>query len=348
MNLRRSADRSRLRSGDVRRPASPLDSFCCVQLRTRLSARPLRRSAIVALALLLVGCGGAGNSVEAGRGGPDEVFGEVATFEVVAGRPGRIAVGLSTTDLRVLAGGAVDFVITRANGDGDSVRAAARYLSVPGMPTVSSGPRLGRPSQGTGVYAADDVVVPAPGFWTIQVTLPGRMSKQRPEASFEVLAAPQVPTVGEDAPRTQNLTLASVGVQPQWLDSSASSEVPPDALLHSTVIAEAIAAKRPLVVVVSTPAYCTSRFCGPTTEAVRQLAARDEAAGRDLAYVHLEVWRDFDAHVVNKAAAEWVMSRGAQGREPWVFLVGSDGKIAARFDNVVPTDELTAAVDALR
>jgi hypothetical protein len=309
----------------------------------------MRRVVLVAsVALAAAGCGRGAGSVEPGQGGRDEVFGEVATFEVVAGRPGRIAVGLSTTDQRILAGGTLGFVISRSNGEGESVRATASYISVPGMPSVVSGPRLGRPSQGTGVYAADRVTIPEPGFWTIRIALGGTFAKQHPEASFEVLATPQVPSVGDDAPRTLNLTIATVGVQPQWLDSSASSDVPPDSLLHSTVIADAIAAKRPLIVVVSTPAYCTSRFCGPTTEAVREMAQRDHDAGSDRTYVHLEVWRDFDHHVVNKAAAEWILTKGAQGREPWVFLVGSDGKIAARFDNVVPTAELTAAVDALQ
>jgi hypothetical protein len=309
-------------------------------------------AAVALLAAAVTGCGGRGGAAggrDGGLGtrGPDELFGETASFEVVAERPGRVMIGLSTTDGRVLAGGEVTFEIGPSDGSGTPITTPARYISVPGMPAVSGGPRIDRPSRGIGVYAADAVTIPTAGFWTIHVKVPG-MSNQAPEASFEVLASGQVPTVGDDAPRTKNLVLATPGVRPEWLDSTADADHPPDALLHSTVIADAIAAHQRVVIVVSTPAFCTSRFCGPTTELVRETARRLQGQNRPVQFVHLEVWRDYEAKAVNKGAAEWILRDGAEGREPWVFLVGSDGKVAARFDNVVPADEFNAAVDTLR
>ncbi len=311
---------------------------------TSRTSRTVAVLACLALAVTLVGCRGTSKR-DPGTGGPDELFGEVASFETVAGQPGRLMVGLSTTDGRVLAGGDVNFEISPATGKAQPIKAVAHYISVPGLPAVAGAPRIGRPSQGTGVYAAAGVNVPKVGFWTIRLTLPGPLAKQHPEAAFEARAKAQVPAVGSDAPRTQNLTLASPGVQPEWLDSSSSANTPPDRSLHSTVIADALTAHRPIVVVVSTPAFCTSRFCGPTTEIVRELAAAD--SGHRVDYVHLEVWRDFEKRVVNTAAAEWIVADGSDGREPWIFLVNSRGKIVSRFDNVAPTDELTAAVAAL-
>jgi hypothetical protein len=46
------------------------------------------------------------------------------------------------------------------------------------------------------------------------------------------------------------------------------------------------------------------------------------------AFVHLEVWRDGEANAINQAAADWVFRDGGL-TEPWVFLVGADGKVVA-------------------
>jgi hypothetical protein len=309
---------------------------------------------VLSAGLLLAGCSGSSTpkasseqGASAGEGGPDELFAETATFEVVAGKTQRLMVGLTTKDQRVLAGGSVRFSITPANADANTEKTAkplvvdAAFLGLPGMPVVSGAARIGRPSAGIGVYAAN-VNIPTAGFWTIDVASSDK--KKLAQTAVEVLAKPQVPAVGEPAPLTKNLTLASPGVQQQWLDSTATAESPADPLLHSTVIADAIAAKRPMVIVISTPAYCVSRFCGPVTELIRTRA--EKAVGTDLAFVHLEVWREFEKTVVNKGAAEWILTNGAQGNEPWVFVVGRNGRIAARFDNVIDEPSLSAAIDA--
>ena len=68
-----------------------------------------------------------------------------------------------------------------------------------------------------------------------------------------------------------------------------------------------------------------------------------------MAFVHLEVWKDFDKKVINEAAAEWIQPKGGLGdtQEPWVFVVGSDGIVKQRFDNVANDAELEAAVKAV-
>jgi hypothetical protein len=305
----------------------------------------------LSFALAFAGCSGgdskpkaaSGQGASAGDGGADELFAETATFEIVAGKPQRLMVGLSTKDQRVLAGGSVTFSLTPLDADKSTkpLVVDAPFLGLPGMPVVSGDARIGRPSAGIGVYATN-VAIPTAGFWTIDVA---SSNKKLAQTAVEVLVKPQVPAVGEPAPLTNNLTLASPGVQQQWLDSTASAESPADPLLHSTVIADAIAAKRPLVIVVSTPAYCVSRFCGPVTELIRTRA--EKAIGTDLAFVHLEVYREFEKTVVNKGASEWILANGAPGNEPWVFVVGRDGRIAARFDNVIDEPSLDADIAAV-
>ena len=64
--------------------------------------------------------------------------------------------------------------------------------------------------------------------------------------------------------------------------------------------------------------------------------------------MHLEVWQDFEAQAVNPGAAEWILPRdGSDAREPWVFVVGGDGIVLERFDNVVTDAELRRAIEAV-
>jgi hypothetical protein len=165
-------------------------------------------------------------------------------------------------------------------------------------------------------------------------------------AVFEVVAQSQLPAPGQPAPRTDTRLPGAPGVDLQSIDSRAKDGAPvPDAALHSTSVAAALAAGKPTVVVVSTPVYCVSQFCGPVTDSVARLAA---TYGDRVAFVHLEVWKDFEKKIVNPAAAEWITPKdGGDSREPWVFLVGGDGIVRQRFDNVVGDQALADAVQRL-
>ena len=80
---------------------------------------------------------------------------------------------------------------------------------------------------------------------------------------------------------------------PQAIDSRARGGEPiPDPELHTTSIADAIAAGHPALVVFSTPVYCVSRFCGPVTDLVAELAAE---YGDRADFIHVEIYRDFEA-----------------------------------------------------
>jgi hypothetical protein len=60
----------------------------------------------------------------------------------------------------------------------------------------------------------------------------------------------------------------------------------------------------------------------------------------------VEIWKDFQGQVLNKSAADWLF-RDDEAQEPWVFVVGADGRITARFDNVVTPEELEPLLQAL-
>ncbi len=328
------------------------------------SAKPLGRSklglglaAVVIAAMFAGGCGSKSNSGAStrkmvGSGGPDELFAETASFETVQGKAQRVTFGISTVDGRILHGGKVfvNFRPVDAKGAADlPAGVPASYLAVAGPASSSDRTAsIGALSDGVGVYAAT-VTFPKAGFWTAEIRQ-SKDGKLLAETAVEVKAKNIIPGVGDPAPATQNPVLLK-GQQPSVPINRIDSRSGPDALaeladpaLHTDVIADLLKAHRPFVVVVSTPAYCQSKFCGPITDLVNERANTPAAsAPSDLAFVHLEVFANATENVLNKWAAEWILGDG-EGREPWVFLVGRDGKVAARFDNVMTKGEFDAAL----
>lgn len=284
-----------------------------------------------------------------------ELIVSVASFDVAVGSGQRLMAGVLAQDRSLLAFGQVTFQLgylgDQAMGQATLSQAAnASFRGIPGMEPegASSQPTLLSDTSGAGVYVAH-VDLDEPGFWGLRVVAELADGRElEGQTTFAVLAEPQVVTVGEDAPRTENPTIDDVEagtVEAVALDSRAQGDdaTVEDRHLHVTVIAESIAEGRPLVVVVSTPVYCMSRFCGPLTETLANTAQQfsDRAD-----FVHLEVWENFDEQRLNPAAAEWIQTEDG-GNEPWVFLVDEDGRIAARWDNVLDLRALENELDAM-
>jgi hypothetical protein len=278
---------------------------------------------------------------------------QVASYDLVAERAQRFIVGVLDDGGQELVGYgtvqlAFSYLGTRDEPQdpptpGPSVTADYRLVPGEGASADTSGPRVISASEGRGVYGADGVTFDQAGLWQVEVSATLAGAPQQATAAFEVLADSTIPAVGDAAPQTRNHLPGAEGVPPKAVDSRAEDDgTVPDQVLHSTTVADAISAGRPVMVVVSTPVYCVSRFCGPITDTVAELAAEH---GEQMAFVHLEVWRDFEGQALNAAAAEWIYpTRTEDAKEPWVFVVGRDGRITHRFDNVATEAELRAAI----
>lgn len=306
--------------------------------------------------MLLVACGQGAPDVEV----PDAtgLAVAVASFDLHVRDDARLLAGVYTPERQLLAFGEVTFELgylgEQAGGATELDRqTTARYLPIPGMEPegASDVPVLLTDSTGTGVYEAR-VDLDQPGFWGLRVSAEledGRVLEGH--TTFPVLEQPAIVDVGEPAPRTRNLTLADVEAgraRPVAIDSRAQaddtpvSEIP-DGHLHTHVVADSLAEGRPVLLTISTPVYCVSRFCGPLTEVMADLAL--EYADR-VDSVHIEVWEDFEQQQLNAAAAEWIQTE-LGGNEPWVFLIDGDGSVLARWDNVLDVSELTDLLDEL-
>lgn len=143
---------------------------------------------------------------------------------------------------------------------------------------------------------------------------------------------PPTPVVGSPAPRSRNLIIGDVKHLRQ-IDTSS----PPDPRLHRVRIADAIAQKKPQVIVFATPQFCTSRMCGPVVDVVRSLLP---AWGKRVAFIHQEIWQDFAEKKMFQTVEEWRLET-----EPWVFVVDGAGIIRAKFEGLATVRELD---DSLR
>jgi hypothetical protein len=313
------------------------------------------------LAVLLVACaclaacggGGGGGSKKAtgAKGASGELAAETASFDLAVGPPARYMLGILTQDQRGVSFGTVQirFCFLGAQQASGVCRYGtpqqASFVGVPGSPPAPPGatPQVISSTESKGVYATQAAFDKA-GFWRAEVALTLDGKQRQATTDFQVLEHHAIAAVGDQALPTDNLTASTPNTPPAAVDSRASAGgLIPDPELHQTTIAAALAAHRPVLAVFATPVYCVSRFCGPTTDMVQQLA---KTYGDRASFVHVEIWHDFQKQQVNKAAADWLF-RNDNITEPWVFLIGADGKIAARWDNVADEGEIASMLKAL-
>ncbi|MFZ4585272.1 MAG: hypothetical protein ACOYNI_08600 [Acidimicrobiia bacterium] len=305
-------------------------------------------TAAVGFGSVFAGCGSIDGKTAADCGTVQAAF---ASFDPYANTPQRIMAGLICDNGNRVTGGAVQFAFTfigtrdmplSPGTPGPSTAAQFTALPSPDARPPSSAPAATRPSQVTGVYAAT-VALPTAGLWELQVSSTKGL-RFAVKTTFAVSATPRVVAVGDRAPATKNPVAGDATTPASAIDSRAQDgSTIPDPELHSTSVADALAAGKPMVVVVSTPVYCQSQFCGPVTDMVAQL---QKQFGNQVAFIHLEVWRDFANSQPNDAALEWIGPKdGTDANEPWVFVVGADGTVSARFDNIATESDLRTAIE---
>jgi hypothetical protein len=188
-----------------------------------------------------------------------------------------------------------------------------------------------------GIYTAQ-VDFAAPGRWGLEMTIDTGKKKQTLRPPFNVSNQARTVPIGADAPRTRNLTVNDVTDLAQ-IDTSASPS--PD--MHTSTIADAIAAGKPALILFAAPGYCTSQLCGPEYEIMRKLFPQYKDR---VEFIHVEAYSNPTSpqRDLVDAAKEW----GLQS-EPWFFVVGSNGKVSMKFEGPTALAELEDALkDALK
>lgn len=306
--------------------------------------RRLRAIVIAGFALLVsVACGD--DEAPPDQAAGDRLSAVVASYDLAVGPATRFMVGIFNEERGQVGFGSVEmsflsFGTSPKSGDQaeQGPVAVGSYLPLPGAeePPVDLDTPAYLESSERGVYQAE-VAFPQAGFWKVQVAVDLDGKTHRAEAAFAVLPDHAVPMPGDPAIPSENPTAAATGVNPLVIDSRAADGAPiPDPELHGVTVKRALADGKPILLAITTPTFCQSRFCGPITDMVAELAEEyDDRA----AFIHFEVWENFAASKLNPWAAEWI-AQGKATNEPWVFLVGADGKITHRWDNVAARSDI--------
>jgi hypothetical protein len=159
------------------------------------------------------------------------------------------------------------------------------------------------------------------GPWAVlAVTKSGNTFVAAPsQVQVTTAKADQIPDVGETPPKVATDTLASVKGNEKLLDT----RVPPSDM-HADSF-DQVLGKKPVALLFSTPQLCQSRVCGPVTDVALQLKAK---YGDKIEFIHQEVYVDNDTNKGLRPPLEAFHLR----TEPWLFVVGADGKITARLE----------------
>ena len=295
--------------------------------------RPLLLAAILCLVAMACSSGGAsdgGTTTADPSASSATTFAlQVASTDLYAGAPQRVQVGVfgsSEEGVELLTGGTIPLSLVSGDG-GDPISGTASYVPAPGTPSPSQ-PGLTSPSKARGVYQLEDVTFPAAGQWQAQLSFNAAEQPIDLTDTFVVADEPALPAPGQKALRTDNLTMTSNDAPMAAVDSRAQDGAKvPDSELHQATIADALAEHRAALVLFATPVYCQSQFCGPSTDALEGFA---KTGPSDVDYIHVEIWRDYQAQQINRAAADWLY-RNDDLTEPWLYLIGPDGVIVDRW-----------------
>jgi len=239
---------------------------------------------VAGLALVLAAC--SANSGDIPAASSPTLEAEIVASEILVGEQ-RIPIGILDHN-------------TPVNDATVHVRALRRVGNRFQPKSESDAPFKGEDLQGRGLYVAH-LRFDAAGDWLaeIQAKRPNGVQGaiRRP---FNVITNGIVPAVGQAAPQSHSQTVKDVP-DVSYIDTGQ----PPDDM-HELSIADAIVQHRPILVIFASPAFCTSRVCGPEVRVVQSL----EPAYRDrLTFIH------------------------------------SKGVIRARFEGPTAADELRTAID---
>jgi len=146
------------------------------------------------------------------------------------------------------------------------------------------------------------------------------------------------PAIGDPAPPSRQATLADAAI------TEISSAQNPIAGMLEMTVADALEAGKPVIVAFVTPAFCQTRFCGPVLEQI-VVPAYEQYNDRAI-FIHVE------PYVLAKARTEGVLepvpavTEWGLRSEPIIFVIGKDGRVAAKFEGILEITELNEAIEA--
>ena len=116
-----------------------------------------------------------------------------------------------------------------------------------------------------------------------------------------------------------------------------SSAEKPNPAFYATSLDESLSSGRPTLLLFATPAFCQTRFCGPSYELFDELYGvyKDK-----INFIHVEVFSGLPNPEINNYAVTPAMERFGLESEPWIFLIDENGVVLYRVEGLFTLDEL--------
>jgi hypothetical protein len=198
-----------------------------------------------------------------------------------------------------------------------------------------------------GVYTGK-ATFPSAGKWIADFTTEAPGSpKVTISFSFDVQQRTVVLSPGDPAPSVATPTLAEAGGNVARISSDAK----PVTRFYETSEADAVAARKPFVLIFATPKFCQTATCGPTLDRLKPVATKHP----ELTFINVEPYKLTESNgalqpvldAQNQLVPVEATTAFKLQSEPYVFVVGSDGKIHSSFELVFSPDEIEAAIQAV-
>ncbi len=284
----------------------------------------------VVLGGLVAACGG--DSEEPGSGGSS------GTDSTASATDGQGSVGAGTADGftvvqrypsgQRLTPGEVRLAISIASSNGSLLTDGPAVLT--GVIRNEQGQTIDTieaPRRGAGLdvpYWSITTTIPERGLY--ELALDGATGDPTPFLIFDS-AEVSIPTVGTTLPPFDTPTTDDArGVDP------VCTRLDGPCPFHDVTLTEALAAGKPVVYIIGTPAHCATATCGPGLDF---LMAAAEQYGDVATFVHAEVYADPEATEVAPAVTEYTLDY-----EPVVWITDAEGTVVRRIDIVWDADEL--------
>jgi hypothetical protein len=192
----------------------------------------------------------------------------------------------------------------------------------------------------TGIYTAE-VNFGKAGSWGVAIlgkTADGKAVDQK--VGFDVLEKSTEVAVGQKAPAAKSPTADDVKGDLKKISSAPE----PNPAFYKLSLDQAISSSKPTLVLFSTPAFCTSRLCGPAYDVVNSVYP---TYADKLNFVHVEVYKDLPNYNPKNPQLADAMGAWGLNSEPWTYLLDKNGVVVWRVEGLVMADEVKTAVDNL-
>ena len=242
----------------------------------------------------------------------------LASSIFVAGRENRVAFGVIDQNAGFLYGKTALYIARKPGAPAKGPYVAPADVLVTDAPYRSQQAAT-ESDPFAAVYAAQVPFGRSGNHSVLAVTLvDGKPVAAASQVKVITPAQDKVPGVGEQAPRVKTDTVASAGGDVEAIDTRR-----PTSDMHAD-FAKVVGTK-PVALLFATPQLCQSRVCGPVVDVALQKRAR---YGDEVEFIHQEVYAENDP---GKGLRE-PLQRFNLPTEPWLFVVGADGRITARLE----------------